>query len=98
MSEAKPTDKPATASKPRRRRLLRRSRLGQYIALLVVVGTLVGAAWFGWRAYDQLVRYPLRAGSGSSAVVSLEVPRGSSFPQVLAQLVEAGVEIGRAHV
>ena len=93
MSEAKPTDKPADgpASKRRRRRLLRRSRLGQYIALFVVVGTLAGAAWFGWRAYDQLVRYPLRAGSGSSAVVSLEVPRGSSFPQVLAQLVEAGV-------
>ena len=67
--------------------------LGLVLALvpLVVVGTLVGAAWFGWRAYDQLVRYPLRAGSGSSAVVSLEVPRGSSFPQVLAQLVEAGV-------
>lgn len=75
----------------RRRRLLRRSRLGQYIALVVVLGTLAGAAWFGWRAYDQLVRYPQRAGSGDATVVALEVPRGASFPQVLAQLVEAGV-------
>lgn len=91
-ASASAAEKPAAAAKAgKRRRFVRRSRLGQYIALFVVVGTLVAAGWFGWRAYDQLVRYPSRAGSGGSAVVSIEVPRGSSFPQVLAQLVEAGV-------
>ena len=74
-----------------RRRWLRRSRWSQYVALAVVATTLVVAALVGYRAYDQLVRYPLREGRGDATPVALMVPRGASFPQVLGQLTEVGV-------
>ena len=76
------------------RRLLRRSRLAQYIALGVVLCTLVVAGFVGYRAYDQLVRYPQRPGPGDATPIALVVPRGASFPQVLTQLTEAGVVPG----
>jgi len=57
----------------------------------VVAATLVVAAFVGYRAYDQLVQYPLRAGRGDAGPVVITVPRGASFPQVLVQLTEAGV-------
>jgi UPF0755 protein len=74
-----------------RRRWLRRSRWSQYVALAVVATTLVVAALVGYRAYDQLVQYPLRAGRGDATPIMLTVPRGASFPEVLGQLTEAGV-------
>ncbi len=49
------------------------------------------AGLIGYGAYDQLVRYPSRAGDGDATPIVLEVPRGASFPQVLTQLTEAGV-------
>ena len=83
---------PVRSSPPAvKRRWLRRSRWSQYIALVVVLATLVVAAFVGYRAYDQLVQYPLRAGRGDATPVVLAVPRGASFPQVLAQLTAAGV-------
>ena len=69
----------------------RRSRWAQYIALFVVVATLAAVGWLGVRAYDQLMNYPTRAGRGDATPITIEVPRGASFPQVLTQLTEAGV-------
>lgn len=69
----------------------RRSRWSQYIALFVVVVTLAAVGWLGVRAYDQLMNYPTRAGRGDATPITIEVPRGASFPQVLTQLTEAGV-------
>ncbi len=69
----------------------RRSRWAQYIALFVVVATLAAVGWRGVRAYDQLMNYPTRAGRGDATPITIEVPRGASFPQVLTQLTEAGV-------
>lgn len=69
----------------------RRSRWAQYLALGLVVASLVaGGLWLSG-AYDRLVSYPTRPGQGSAEPLELEVPRGASFPQVLAQLTEAGV-------
>lgn len=89
----KPTAATPPAGKPPRprRRWFRRSRLAQYIALSVVLTTLVAAGLIGWRAYDNLVRYPQQPGRGDATPIALTVPRGASFPQVLAQLVEAGI-------
>ena len=74
-----------------RRGWLRRSRWSQYIALGVVAATLVVAGLVANAAYDQLVNYPGRAGEGDATPISIEVPRGASFPQVLNQLTAAGV-------
>jgi len=79
------------APRKRRRWLPRRSRWMQHLALLLVVATTIGAGLVGLRVYDQLVEYPTRPGRGDAAPIALEVPRGASFPQVLAQLVESGV-------
>ena len=69
----------------------RRSRWPQYLALALVVASLVwGGLWLTTQ-YDRLIHYPDRPGVGSAAAIELEVPRGASFPQVLAQLNEAGV-------
>jgi UPF0755 protein len=89
------TTTPASPTPPSRRRLPfwrpRRSRLSQYVALVLVVVSLTAVAWIGWRAYDQLINYPTRAGRGDAAPIALEVPKGASFPQVLDQLTAAGV-------
>ncbi|MCA9654652.1 MAG: endolytic transglycosylase MltG [Myxococcales bacterium] len=69
----------------------RRSRRAQRWALVVVVVSLGLAAWMLVRAYDRLLAYPDRPGSGGSEIVEVEIPRGASFPQVLELLVEHGV-------
>ncbi|MCH9688321.1 MAG: endolytic transglycosylase MltG [Deltaproteobacteria bacterium] len=66
----------------------RRSRRSQRWALVVVVLALGLAAWALSRAYDRLVAYPERPGTGSAELIEFEVPRGASFPQVLDLLVE----------
>lgn len=69
----------------------RRSRWAQYVALAVVAITLViGGVWLT-RAYERLMGYPERPGPGSSEAIAVVVPKGAGFPQVLAQLTEAGV-------
>ncbi len=66
----------------------RRSRRAQRWALLVVLVSLGLAAWALYRAYNRLVAYPERPGLGGPEVIEVEIPRGASFPQVLALLVE----------
>lgn len=84
-----------TPTPPKKRRLPpwrpRRSRLSQYVALLLVVVSLTAATWVGWRAYDQLVNYPTRKGPGDNTPIALEVPRGASFTQILTLLTDHGV-------
>lgn len=85
----------ASSAASKRRRLPwwrpRRSRWAQYVALVVVTVTLVvGGVWLS-RTYQRVVDYPDRPGVGSAEPIALEVAKGASFPQVLAQLLEAGV-------
>jgi UPF0755 protein len=69
----------------------RRSRWAQYVALVVVTVTLVvGGVWLS-RTYQRVIDYPDRPGVGSGEPIAIEVAKGASFPQVLSQLVEAGV-------
>ncbi|MFZ6180112.1 endolytic transglycosylase MltG [Nannocystis pusilla] len=69
----------------------RRSRWAQYVALVVVTVTLVvGGVWLS-RTYQRVIDYPDRPGVGSAEPIALEVAKGASFPQVLTQLLEAGV-------
>ncbi|MBZ5707959.1 endolytic transglycosylase MltG [Nannocystis pusilla] len=85
-----------TAQAPARRQRLpwwrpRRSRWPQYVALAVVAITLVvGGVWLS-RTYQRVIEYPDRPGVGSAEPIAVEVAKGASFPQVLAQLIEAGV-------
>lgn len=84
----------APAPRPRRRLPWwrpRRSRLAQYVALFVVVGGLVGGGVWLARTYERMIGYPERPGQGGPAAIELEVAKGASFPQVLAQLTAAGV-------
>ncbi len=75
----------------RRRKLVKRSRTAQYIALAIfLISVVVGGLWVRGEV-DRLLAYPERPGQGSSAVIDVEVPRGSGFSQVLEQIVEAGV-------
>lgn len=69
----------------------RRSRRAQRWALAVVLVSLGLASWALVRAYEQIVAYPERPGTGGSEIIEVEVPRGASFPQVLELLVEHGV-------
>ncbi|MEZ4380406.1 MAG: endolytic transglycosylase MltG [Nannocystaceae bacterium] len=74
-----------------KRRVVKRSRLGQYVALAIFLTTAVlGALWVRGQV-DRILAYPERPGAGSAATIELEVPRGSGFTQVLGQLVDAGV-------
>ncbi|HGG57705.1 MAG TPA: endolytic transglycosylase MltG, partial [Nannocystis exedens] len=75
----------------RKRPLIKRSRRIQYIALaIVLVSVVVGGLWV--RAEVQsLLAYPTRPGLGSSQLIDVEVPRGSGFSQVLEQIIDAGV-------
>ncbi|MDC0718236.1 endolytic transglycosylase MltG [Nannocystis bainbridge] len=69
----------------------RRSRWAQYVALAVVAVTLVvGGVWLS-RTYQRVIDYPERPGVGSAEPIAVEVAKGASFPQVLTQLLEAGV-------
>jgi UPF0755 protein len=69
----------------------RRSRRSQRWALaVVIISTSVGAvALHG--AYRQLVEYPDRPGTGGAQPITVDIPRGASFPDVLALMVEEGV-------
>ncbi len=50
------------------------------------------AGWAAYGAYERLISYPDRAGSGSAETTTLvEIPRGASFPRVLRLLVDEGV-------
>jgi UPF0755 protein len=69
----------------------RRSRWPQWAALGVVVASVGYGACVARRVYVDLVEYPERAGQGSSEPIPIEIPRGASFPEVLALLVEHGV-------
>lgn len=69
----------------------RRSRLMQRIALVVVVITVVVAAFMLRSAYDTLIAYPDRPAPGTSDPIDVVIPAGASFPQTLELLVGAGV-------
>jgi UPF0755 protein len=57
-----------------------------------VLSSLVMAGWAAHGAYERMVSYPERPGAGSAEdVISLEVPRGASFPRILRILVDEGV-------
>lgn len=92
-SAAPPSPAPSSKAKtpPAKRRkwwIFRRSGIGQYIALIVVVVSLFVAASMARTAYERLMSYPDRAGAGSADPIAFTVPRGASFPQVLELLVE----------
>ncbi len=87
-ASAKPPARPAGR---RKWWIFRRSGIGQYVALVVVVVSLFVAASMARTAYERLMSYPDRAGSGSPDPIAFEVPRGASFPQVLELLVEHDV-------
>ncbi len=70
---------------------LRRSRRVQRWMLVLVIGTLVAAAWFVRASYQALIAYPDRAGVGTASAIDVVIPAGSSFPQVLELLIDAGV-------
>ncbi len=70
---------------------LRRSRRVQRWTLLVVIGTMVAAAWFVRASYLELISYPERPGTGGPADIEVVIPPGSSFPEVLALLTDAGM-------
>lgn len=68
----------------------RRTRRAQRWAMGVVVLTLVWAGFTAHAAYQRILAYPERQ-SELAAPVSLEVPRGASFPRVLRLMVDEGV-------
>lgn len=74
-----------------KRRLVKRSRLGQRIALVIFLATVIAGGLWLRSTVLHLEGYPERPGAGSAAPIELKVARGSGFTQVLAQLVEAGV-------
>lgn len=70
----------------------RRSRRAQRWAGLVVASSLVMAAWAAHGAYERMVSYPERPGAGAAEdTITLEIPRGASFPRILSILVDKGV-------
>lgn len=84
-------DRKPPAGSRRKFWIFRRSGIGQYVALLVVLVGLFVAVSMVRSRYERLMAYPDRAGSGSAELVAIEVPRGASFPQVLELLVEHDV-------
>lgn len=75
----------------RKRRWFKRSRLAQRVALALVILSLAAGGYWLERTVTRLRAYPESAGRGGSAAITVEIPRGASFPRVLALLVEAGV-------
>ncbi len=66
----------------------RKSRRPQRWAL-IIIGTLILLALFSAHAaYERLLGYPERPGVGTSDEVTVKIPAGASFPQVLALLQE----------
>ncbi len=75
----------------KKRRLVKRSRLTQYIALAIfLVSVMLGGLWVRAEVRS-LLAYPDRPGQGSAQTIEVEVPRGSGFSQVLEQIIDAGV-------
>ncbi|MBC8066925.1 MAG: endolytic transglycosylase MltG, partial [Deltaproteobacteria bacterium] len=70
---------------------LRRSRLVQRIALVVVMLTVVVGALMLRSAYQTLIAYPERPAPGTSDPIDVVIPPGASFPQTLDLLVYSGV-------
>lgn len=70
---------------------LRKSRRVQRWMLVMVVTSMVAAAWFIRASYQELIAYPERPGPGTAEPIDVVVPAGSSFPEVLALLTAAGV-------
>jgi len=83
--------KASNAARKRKWWIFRRSGIGQYIALVVVVVGLLVAVSMARSAYERLTAYPDRVGQGGEEPIRFEVPRGASFPQVLDLLVEHAV-------
>lgn len=70
----------------------RRSRRAQRWAAAIVVSSLIMAAWAAHGAYERMISYPERPGAGSADTqVTVEIPRGASFPRILGILVDEGV-------
>lgn len=75
----------------KKRRLVKRSRLAQYIALAIfLVSIVLGGLWVRAEVRS-LLAYPDRPGQGPSQTIDVEVPRGSGFSQVLQQIIDTGV-------
>lgn len=70
---------------------LRKSRRVQRWTLVVVIASMVFAAWFIRASYQALVAYPDRPGAGGSDPIEVVIPSGSTFPEVLDLLVSSGV-------
>jgi UPF0755 protein len=76
------------AAAPRPWYMPRKSRRPQRWAL-IIIATLIGLALLSARgAYLRLVDYPERPGVGSRETITVVVPSGASFPQVLELLQE----------
>jgi UPF0755 protein len=69
----------------------RKSRRASRWALAIILTLLAFAAWSAWSGWQRLATYPDRPGTGSSEVITLTIPAGASFPQVLEILQEHGV-------
>jgi UPF0755 protein len=66
----------------------RKSRRPQRWALVIVVTLVVLALFSAYSAYERLLAYPERVGMGSSDPITVTIPAGASFPQVLELLQE----------
>jgi UPF0755 protein len=66
----------------------RKTRRPQRWALAIVTTLIVLALLSAHAAYKRLLSYPERAGLGSSDPITVQIPNGASFPQVLALLQE----------
>jgi len=66
----------------------RKSRRSQHIALAIVVTLVVLALFSAYSAYERLLGYPERPGIGSSDLITVTIPAGASFAEVLELLQE----------
>lgn len=73
--------------KPRPWYMPRKSRRPSRWAAIIVVALLSFAAVTAYQAWQRLLTYPERPGLGTSESISLTIPAGASFPQVLELLV-----------
>ena len=69
----------------------RRSRRGQRWAFAVVLLSLLGGIIAARGVYTRVLEYPDKPGRGAAGQVEIDIPPGSSFPQVLELLVESEV-------
>lgn len=85
MSEAQAKRQPLPWYMPRK------SRRASRWALILIVSMLGFAVYSAWAGWQRLATYPDRPGVGSSDVITVTIPAGASFPQVLELLQEHGV-------